>query len=215
MPDFLAPARVGGVYLVSALVVLVNGVFATLACRVVAQMRRETRPSGGRWMRSLETAVPLAVVLLVSWAARPAPDDAPAEFMRVALIQRNAPCVFRAGRERQDPVEAYRRLVEVAAPAKPDLVVWGESGMSEFGYLVGERAQSAAKYFSHLAGGASLLTGGDYRETMNGAVRVYNGAGLYTPAGDGMDFQVYAKQHLVPFGVYIPFDKWITPLQKL
>ena len=215
IPDFLAPARAGGVYLVSALVVLVNGVFATLACRVIAQMRRETRSSGGRWMRSLETALPLAVVLLVSWAARPAPDDSPTDSMRVALIQRNAPCVFRAGRERQDPVEAYRRLVEVAAPAKPDLVVWGESGMSEFGYLVGERAQAAAKYFSRLAGGASLLTGGDYRETTNGAVRVYNGAGLYTPAGDGMAFQVYAKQHLVPFGEYIPFDKWVTPLQKL
>ncbi len=215
IPDFLAPARAGGVYLVSALVVLVNGVFATLACRVIAQMRRETRPSGGRWMRSLETALPLAVVLLVSWASRPAPDDSPTDSMRVALIQRNAPCVFRAGRERQDPVEAYRRLVEVAAPAKPDLVVWGESGMSEFGYLAGERAQGAAKYFSDLAGGASLLAGGDWRVTTNGTVRFYNSAGLYTPTGDGMDLQVYAKQHLVPFGEYIPFDKWITPLQKL
>ena len=221
IPDFLAPARAGGVYLVSALVVLVNGVFATLACRVIAQMRRETRPSGGRWMRSLETALPLAVVLLVSWLSHEPrttnhePRTTDHVSLRVALIQRNAPCVFRAGRERQDPVEAYRRLVEVAAPAKPDLVVWGESGMSEFGYLVGERAQAAAKYFSRLAGGASLLTGGDYRETTNGAVRVYNGAGLYTPTGDGMDFQVYAKQHLVPFGEYIPFDKWITPLQKL
>ena len=214
VPDFLAPARVGGVYLVSALVVLVNGVFATLACRVVAQMRREA-PSGRRWTRSLETALPLAVVMLVSWASRPAPDDAPAAPVRVALVQRNAPCVFRAGRERQDPVEAYRRLVEVAAPAKPDLVVWGESGMSEFGYLAGERAQGAAKYFSDLAGGASLLAGGDWRVTTNGTVRFYNSAGLYTPAGDGMDLQVYAKQHLVPFGEYIPFDKWITPLQKL
>ena len=228
IPDFLTPARVGGVYLVSALVVLVNGVFATLACRIVAQMRREARPSGGRWMRSLETALPLAVVLLVSWLSHEPrttnheprttnhePRTTNHESLRVALVQRNAPCVFRAERERQNPVEAYRRLVEVAAPAKPDLVVWGESGMSEFGHLTSEKARVAATYFSRLAGGASLLAGGDYGEKTNGTVRIYNGAGLYTPSGDGMGFQVYAKQHLVPFGEYIPFDKWITPLQKL
>ena len=220
VPDFLAPARVGGVYLVSALVVLVNGVFATLACRIVAQMRREA-PTGRRWMRSLETALPLAAVLLVSWLSRDpsatnheprTTDNVP---LRVALVQRNSPCVFSAGSERQDPVQAYRRLVEMAAPAKPDLVVWGESGMSEFGHLTSERAQAAAKYFSRLAGGAVLLSGGDYGVVTNEGVRIHNGAGLYAPAGDGMDFQVYAKQHLVPFGEYIPFDKWITPLQKL
>ena len=217
VPDFLAPARVGGVYLVSALVVLVNGVFATLACRIVAQMRRET-PSGRRWTRSLETALPLAAVLLVSWLSRDpsATNPEPQTTLRVALVQRNAPCVFRAERERQDPVQTYHRLVEMAAPAKPDLVVWGESGMSEFRqHLASASARNVAKYFSRLAGKASLLTGGDYGEATNGTVRIYNGAGLYTPAGDGMDFQVYAKQHLVPFGEYIPFDKWITPLQKL
>ena len=221
IPDFLAPARVGGVYLVSALVVLVNGVFATLACRVVSQMRRDAPRSGNRWVRSLETAIPLAVVLLVAWfsheprTANHEPRTTNHASLRVALVQRNAPCVFRAGRERQDPKEAYRRLVEMAAAAKPDLVVWGESGMSEFGHLMSEKAQVAATYFSRLAGGASLLAGGDYGEKTNGTVRIYNGVGLYTPSGDGMALQVYAKQHLVPFGEYIPFDKWITPLQKL
>ena len=224
VPDFLAPARVGGVYLVSALVVLVNGVFATLACRVVAQMRRGAPPAGSRWVRSLETAVPLAVVFLVSWLSRgglgeaggarssSAPHDAS---LRVALVQRNAPCVFRAGRERQDPVEAFSRLMTVAATARPDLVVWGESAMSEFGGLAGEPAAKAARHFSRLAGGAALLAGGDYAERTNGAVRVHNGAGLYVPSGEGVHLQLYAKQHLVPFGEYIPFDKWIPALQKL
>ena len=220
-PDFLAPARVGGVYLVSALVVLVNGVFATLACRVVTQMRREAPPPGGRWIRSLETAIPLAVVLLVSWlsrAPRPAPHDPqPTNHASLCalLVQRNAPCVFRAGRERQDPVAAFGRLMAVSAMAHPDLVVWGESAMSEFGGLGGDSASKAAHYFSRLAGGAALLTGGDYREQTNGTERVYNGAGLYVPSNDGMAFQVYAKQHLVPFGEYIPFDKWIPALQRL
>ena len=216
IPDFLAPARVGGVYLVSALVVLVNGVFATLACRVVAQMRREA-PEGRRWIRSLETAVPLAAVLLVFWLCREpqTTNHEPQNTLRVALVQRNAPCVFRAGKERQDPVEAYRNLMEAMAPAKPDLVVWGESAMSEFGRLASERARSAAKYFSQLVGGAALLAGGDYGERTNETVRVYNCAGLYVPSGDDMTLQICAKQHLVPFGEYIPFDKWIPALQRL
>ena len=214
VPDFLAPARVGGVYLVSALVVLVNGVFATLACRVAAQMRRDAPPTGNRWIRSLETAIPLAAVLLVAWLSHEPPTASHAS-LRVALVQRNAPCVFSAGRERQNPVEVYGNLLAAASAAQPDLVVWGESAMAEFGHLAGERAQSAAKHFTNLAGGAALLAGGDFAERTNGMVRVYNGAGLYAPAGDGMALQVYAKQHLVPFGEYIPFDKWITPLQKL
>ncbi len=227
VPDFLTPARMGGVYLVSALVVLVNGVFATLACRIVAQMRREARPRGPRWARSLETAVPLAVVLLVSWLSRlslsPNPD--PHIRLDVALIQRNSPCVFQEGRERQDRAEvdrqcfeAYQHLQDVAVPtngAMPDLIVWGESGMSDFGHLTSDNARHKAKRFSDRAGGASLLTGGDYRVKTNGTVRIYNGAGLYTPSDNGMALDVYAKQHLVPFGEYIPFDKWIVSLQKL
>ena len=220
VPDFLAPARAGGVYLVSALVVLVNGVFATLACRIVAQMRREP-PAGKRWVRALETAVPLAVVLLVSWLSHETrttnhePQTTDHASLRVALVQRNAPCVFRAGQEKRDPVKGYGYLMTAAATAQPDLVVWGESGMSEFGRLAGESAGKAARYFSRRAGGAALLAGGDYAEETNGTMRVYNGAGLYVPSGDGMAFQVYAKQHLVPFGEYIPFDKWIPALQKL
>ena len=109
---------------------------------------------------------------------------------------------------------AFGRLMAVAAAAHPDLVVWGESAMSEFGGLAGDSASKAAHYFSRMAGGAALLAGGDYGEETDGTVCVYNGAGLFVPSGDGMALQVYAKQHLVPFGEYIPFDKWIPALQR-
>ena len=218
VPDLLAPARIGGVYLVSAAAILVNGVFTTLLCRVIAQMRRSEERQGQRWTRSLETALPLAAVLLLFWAAR-APSGADAGQLsiplRVALVQRNAPCVFRAGTEREHPLAAYGRLMEAAAPAKPHLVVWGESAMAEFGRLESSAAMRVAEAFARRTGGAALVAGGDYRAQTNGEVRVYNGAGLYAIDGSNTTLQVYCKQHLVPFGEYIPFDKWITPLQRL
>ena len=219
VPSLATPARLGGVYLVSALVVLLNGVFATLACRVIAGMRRGAGPAEtancGKWrrqlIRSAETAVPLAVILLVFWLSQPAssqPSTSNSRLLRVALVQRNAPCIFSAGRQRENPYEAYGQLLEVAAVARPDLVVWGESGMSEFGRVDGERARLAAAHFAEMLGGSALLAGGDWVEDG----RYHNAAALYSGTNA---VQLYAKQHLVPFGEYIPFDKWIPALQKL
>ncbi len=227
IPSLAAPARLGGVYLVSALVVLLNGVFATLVCRLLAQMSpagtedldRWSFGVGSRWSRMAETALPLGVILLSFWlAARPA---APAQNVpvRVALVQRNAPCIFARRDRQQDPYEVFDRLLDTAAAAKPDLIVWGESAMSEFGHLDSAAARRAALFFSRKTGGASLLAGGDWHdavETEKGTERrVWNGAGLYTPTATHATLQVYGKQHLVPFGEYIPFDKWIPALQKL
>ena len=69
IPTFASPARLGGVYLVSALVVLLNGVFATLGCRLLAQMRRENplagmAPKAARALNALETGLPLGLILL-------------------------------------------------------------------------------------------------------------------------------------------------------
>ena len=223
-PSLAAPARAGGVYLLSALVVLLNGVFATLICRLANQMTGAAETGESRGARRLgdmlETALPLAAILLALWLA-PALDHrvkggtayVP---VKAALVQRNAPCIFSRA-EREDPMEIYDRLLAAATAAKPDIVVFAESSMTEFGRIGSDAAHHAAQFLSRRCGDAAVLAGGDWR-TEEG--HIWNAAALWrfddaAATNSALALQVYGKQHLVPFGEYIFLDKLIPPLQKL
>lgn len=209
---FGAPAALGGVYLCSAVVVLINGTIAGIAERVWKPERSGF--ANLKRLGSLETLLAFGVVWGIYALARlePAPCQDGAS-LKVAMVQRNFPCVFKAQEER--PIEIYERLLDNVAMLRPDLVVLPESAMCEFGPVDQQGAVRFAEWVAKKTGGAALLAGGTRYEDG----KTFNSAALYS--GEENDTRtttrvdVYDKVHLVPFGEFIPGDKWITALQKL
>ena len=202
---FGAPAALGGVYLLSAVVILINGTAAGIAERVW-KVERSGFPLLKR-LGALETVLAIGTIAGVYWAASfvgAAPADG-GRHIKVALVQRNFPCVFKE--QTANPYEVYGRLLANVAALKPDLVVLAESALAEFGPVDQQGSVRFAQFVREKTG-ADLLAGGTrYEEGL-----MYNSAALYR--GDA-SIQVYDKVHLVPFGEFIPGDKLLPALQKL
>ena len=215
---FGAPAALGGVYLCSAVVVLVNGTLAGIAERVWKPAQ-----SGFACLRkfgSLETLAAFALVFGIYAAAKGcvaagdsgdvrdvggARDERPA--LKVALVQRNFPCVFKA--QDDDPCKVYSNLLQNVALLKPDLVVLSESALCEFGPADQQGAMRFAAFVREQTGAALLAGGTRYEDG-----QTYNSAALFG-GGGSKPIQLYDKVHLVPFGEFIPGDKLFPALQRL
>ena len=195
---FGSPAAIGGVYLVSAVVILVNGTIASIAERFITRDRR--------WWRTLETFVPFALIFgLYSFHSQPQPSTS-TSYLSVALVQRNFPCCFKP-QDRENPVEVYSNLCANVAYLKPDIVILPESAYAEIAPLDHPNAMRFSQWLMQLTGAKAVLAGGG-RYTQDR--RAYNSAALYV--NDAL--QIYDKVHLVPFGEFIPGDKLFPVLQK-
>ncbi|MFG3510189.1 apolipoprotein N-acyltransferase [Streptomyces sp. NPDC047821] len=195
VPPALRVAALGGVWLVSLLVVAVNTAVTLL---VSVRSLRATAVAG------------LAVCALVTGAAAwwaPAPERAGQA--RVAVVQ---PGVINGvdGPERRFArgVELTR---ELAGRGDVDLVVWGESS-------VGADLTARPEYTRRLADlsrdvGAEVLVNVDARRADRPGI--YKSSVLVGPGGATGDR--YDKMRLVPFGEYVPFRSvlgWATSVGK-
>ncbi|MGW2551886.1 apolipoprotein N-acyltransferase [Streptomyces sp. NPDC001635] len=174
-------ASIGGVWLLSFLVVLVN-----VAVAVLVSVRASRVPA-------VAGLVATAVATTAAWAWSPHPD--PDGRMRIAVVQPGIVSGADSGMKRFGREE---QLTRALAGQQLDLVVWGESSV---GFDLAQRPDLANRIaaLSRLVN-AEILVNVDARRS--------DQPGIYkssVPVGpDGPTGQRYDKMRLVPFGEYIP-----------
>ncbi|MFF4370746.1 apolipoprotein N-acyltransferase [Streptomyces sp. NPDC001594] len=195
VPAALRLASVGGVWLVSLLVVAVNCAVVLLAAAPGARVAAVASVAG------------CAVLTGVVWLWLPRPE--PAGGLRVAVVQPGPVDGTDGGAERRFAVE--ERLTSELAGTHPDLVVWGESSVGADLAARPDLSRRLAELSARV--GAPVLVNVDARRSDRPGI--YKSSVLVGPQGPTGDR--YDKMRLVPFGEYIPARSvlgWATSVGK-
>jgi apolipoprotein N-acyltransferase len=190
-------ASVGGVPLLSGLVVLISTAAAMLALSRARRHRVGAAVCAG-----------LVVVASVWGAARMARNDlaAAGQPIRVGLVQGNVP-----QDQKWDPAyraEITRRYVDLSRDALgqgAQLVIWPEASTPFYFDVDGVMAEPIRRLARDTR--TPFVVGTDEFEAgrEGGADRFFNAAALVGP--DGRTRASYRKIRLVPFGEYVPFKR--------
>ncbi|MFI2371160.1 apolipoprotein N-acyltransferase [Streptomyces sp. NPDC018833] len=198
VPAALRLASVGGVWLVSLLVLAVN---TSLVLLIAVERARMPAAAG--------VAV-CATALVSAWAWAPEPRESAR--MRIGVVQPGVVSGAESVERRFDRGEELTR--DLARREKAlDLVIWGESS-------VGADLRARPDLADRLAAlsrdvGAPLLVNVDARNEAAGRSGIYKSSVLVGPGGPTGDR--YDKMRLVPFGEYIPARSvlgWVTSVGR-
>jgi apolipoprotein N-acyltransferase len=137
-----------------------------------------------------------------------APASATLQGVKLRLIQPNVAQDTSFSPENRDPIlRRYFDLSERAtAPDRSGVrdvthLVWPESA---FPFILSRDRQALADIGGFLSGGATLITGAARLEVDGSKPLYYNSIEIV--GRDGLSAERYDKQHLVPFGEYVPFE---------
>ena len=207
-------ARLGGVYLVSGLIVWVNAAVALALFRYMDQFAS----LGRRFHHELFLGF-FAVALAVAYGWRVLSEPAPAtQKVRIAVIQPNIPQEQKWVPETVDLIYARLLSLTQAAIRIPGLhlIIWPETAVPDD---IRDSVPSYDLVYQLVTNGVPILVGSMDTEWRDEAKPLfYNSSFLF--GTDGAIVQGYDKRHLVIFGEYIPlqeslpFVKALTPIQE-
>ena len=200
----------GGVAAVSAVLVLVNGGIAFTVRRYLpGAERRGYRPHIELFVGLLATIVcyRFGFVAMREYAAMPSA-------LTIAAVQPAIPQLKKWEAGDADRILARLRMLTDEAATngpKPDLIVWPETATPDCVTVAGESQTLVQDLSRHHV---PLLVGTmDVVDTGGDDLLCYNAAILFDAQGKTVGR--YDKQHLVPFGEYVPLSGLIPVLAKL
>ena len=208
-PALIQVAEWGGAYIVSAYIVWMNAaLFITLHQYVHGIRMKKYRPHGELMLGLLPVALSAAYGLHVLFNPIPLRQS-----VTVALVQPNIAQTEKWDREKDQEIRIrLGELTETVARLDGiDLIVWPETALPDF---VRSSRLSQDLVWRMVDLGFPLLVGSmdaDYSETG----RTYFNSSILFGTGSG-EIAKYDKQHLVPFGEYVPFPKLMgkfTPVE--
>ena len=211
-PAILALAGVGGVWLISWVLVLAN-VAIVLAIESLPRVGAVVLP-GASWragLAGLGVGVALASVFAGPLAfALTSPSPAVRQ-VTIAMVQPGVVSNASLASHASQTLTAEQSRDGTIGGVRPDLIVWGESSINEDLTLPGNHVLLSQFEALSAEDGTDLLVSQDTTVPGKGHEKW---SVLVSPTGIK---GIYVKTRLVPFGEYIPFRQqlsWLTKISK-
>ncbi len=205
---FIQAAEIGGVYLISAIILIVNtALYASISEKF--DLKDKSR-------MLLRYGSALTIILLYSygvWRLPNADSIQNNDTLTVGLLQGNMTLDIKwKPRYLQKNFDTYFDLSRQAAEAGAQLIIWPETATPT--YLVQDRIhfRNFKRFVDSLE--IPILTGTPFYETVGPKEYIYfNSAIMAEPGIDG--YEIYKKIHLVPVSEKIPFSGRFKILKEI
>jgi apolipoprotein N-acyltransferase len=211
-PAVLALAAVGGVWLISFVLVLAN-VAIVIAIESLPRVGTAVLP-GASWRWGLATLGVVAAVASIGagpLAFALTPASPAVRHVTVAMVQPGVVSNASLQTHASETLTAELSRDATLGGVRPDLIVWGESSIADDITLPKYRGLLSQIEALSAEDGAEILVNQDTTPPGKGHEKW---GVLVSPSGvEG----IYIKTRLVPFGEYIPFRQqlgWLTKISK-
>lgn len=208
----------GGVYMVSAVIMVMNTALALTGARI-ANVFRKVEPSS-RFRYELMVGL---LVCALCWmhgtrtVMKGRQISSGATEVRIAVVQPNTLQIKKWDLDFEiDIFERLHTQSQLASINRPSLIVWPETAVMR-PYNLDDITQEFVK--THTAMGSSILVGAMEKVHVADTDDVYSNWRFYNSSFlvgvDGVTDAVYRKQHLVPFGEYIPMENILPVMRRI